>query len=122
MQQQVIMDPKYEVAVALRDEAELERLACALRQPAFPLYLGTSFCRAFIRNCRVTDRRPDGAEANWAYRAEKAALGESTQFSLHDIHAEETAERLSIKGYWIYPTPELPGIRLEDPLVVGYAG
>ena len=119
MQQQVISAPRYEVGVRVADPVELERLAGALKIPAFPLYLGASFCRAVIRNCRISETIPESSD--WAYHSERAAIGEATPFTLHNIHADEDFERLRINGYWIYPTPDQPGIRNTDPWVKGYA-
>lgn len=119
MQQQVISNPWYEVGVRLNDPAELEKLVSALKTPAFPLYLGASFCRAFIRNCRIEEKLPESS--GWAYHSERSSIGEATPFTLHNIHADEDFERLRLNGYWIYPTPDQPGIVSADPWVKGYA-
>ncbi len=114
IQQQVILDPRYEVAVQLPDP-ETERLMAALRKPAFPLALGASFCRAIVRNIRIVEKLPE--TAGWAFRTDRAVLGEAVPLSRHIVNPEECFERLESDGYWIYPTGENPGIRTENPLV-----
>lgn len=114
MQQQVIMAPRYEVVFQLPG-VECDRLAAALRMPAFPLYLGASFCRAIIRNVRITEALPSGD--GWAFHTSGGAWGEATPFSRHRTDAEAAFERIRRDGYWIYPTPEYPGLLTDSPLV-----
>lgn len=116
IQQQVIVNPAYEVAVRL-EEAEAERVAKALRAPAFPLFLGTAFCRAIVRDIRVEERLP--VRKNWAFRS-SFAMGEATPLSLHRIDPELDGERVRCEGYWIYPSADTDSGTLEDPFVRGY--
>ena len=85
MQQQTIENPKYEIAVRLKQE-EAERVAAALKSPAFPLCLGASFCRAIVFNISVQKNQPE--RENWAYRKDGFAVGEITPFSQHVLNAE----------------------------------
>ena len=117
IQQQLILDPAYEVAVQVPD-AEAERLAKALRSPAFPLSLGASFCRAIVRKVRIADAVADSPD--WAFRMDGVPLGEAVPFSRHIVNPESCFERIESEGYWIYPTPENPGIRQENPFVRGW--
>lgn len=119
MQQQVVENPSYEVAVRIPEEAA-RKLAEALREPAFPLFLGASFCPAILRNVRLTEKLP--ASNDWAFHTDKTSLGESTPFSRHVVSASDgaTFERLKIDGYWVYPTSEMPGVVQADPLIRGY--
>ncbi|MEG0587599.1 MAG: CRISPR-associated protein Cas5 [Akkermansia sp.] len=114
MQQQVIMSPHYEIVIQL-PEHEVKAVINALKTPAFPLYLGSSFCRAIIRNIRICPQFPN--ENNWAHHLTGAALGEATPFSRHRVDADTSYERIRRDGYWIYPTPEQPGINTPHPLV-----
>ena len=117
IQQQVIHNPSYEVAVRLPEPAAGE-LVKALRQPAFPLALGASFCRAIVRKVRIAEELPESA--NWAFHVDGIPLGEAVPFSRHIVNANECFERIESDGYWIYPTPEIPGIRQENPFVRGW--
>ncbi len=117
LQQQVILEPAYEVAVKLPEE-ESERVAAALRKPAFPLCLGASFCRAIVRDVRVEDSVPKSPL--WAFPRSIGTLGEATPFSRHIVNPDSCFERIRSDGYWIYPTPEQPGIIEDDPLVCGW--
>lgn len=117
IQQQVIHNPSYEVAVRLPEPAAGE-LAKALRQPAFPLALGASFCRAIVRKVRIAEELPESA--SWAFHVDGIPLGEAVPFSRHIVNANECFERIESDGYWIYPTPETPGIRQENPFVRGW--
>ena len=114
MQQQVIIKPSYQVALQLPD-AEASLVAEALQRPAFPLYLGASFCRAIIRNISAEKTLP--TSETWAFHISGAAIGEATPFSRHRVDAEESGERLRRDGYWIYPTQEHPGPSLANPLI-----
>lgn len=117
LQQQVILDPAYEVAAALPAE-EAERVAAALLKPAFPLCLGASFCRAIVRNVRIEDAVPESPF--WAFRTDGGALGEATPFSRHIVNPDSCFERIRSDGYWIYPTPDQPGVIAAEPLVRGW--
>lgn len=117
LQQQVITDPRYEVAVALPD-TEAEHVAAALKCPAFPLCLGASFCRAVVREVRVADVVPESPY--WAFRAESGSIGEVVPFSRHIVDPGNCFERIRSDGYWVYPTPEQPGVVSADPLVRGW--
>lgn len=116
MQQQVIEKPSYEIVVRLPREAA-EILADALKTPAFPLFLGASFCRAIIQNVRAQEELPPGG--NWAQRKD-IAWGEATPLSRHIINAAETHERICCDGYWVYPTPAFQGELMTEPLIKGY--
>ncbi|OPY88932.1 MAG: CRISPR-associated protein (Cas_Cas5) [Smithella sp. PtaU1.Bin162] len=116
LQQQVIEKPSYDVLVKLNRE-EADRSATALKNPAFPLFLGASFCRAIVKNIDIMENIPDGG--NWAMH-KQYVFGEATPFTRHVINAEETFERVVSDGYWVYPEPSNPGEILEDPLVKGY--
>lgn len=119
MQQQVIEKPSYEVGIRIPEDAA-RKLADALRTPAFPLFLGCSFCPAILRNIRQADAL---TESNgWAFHTDRTSLGESTPFSRHVVSVSTGAsfERLKIDGYWVYPTPEMPGVLQTDPLIAGY--
>ena len=114
MQQQVILNPRYEVAARVGDD-EAERLATALACPAFPLCLGASFCRAIVRDIRVEGNLPE--VAGWAFVSQLSALGEVVPLSRHVVDPESQFERILSDGYWVYPTPEVPGIVQPDPMV-----
>lgn len=116
MQQQVILNPKYTVAVTLNDSTELKRVCHALQKPAFPLFLGASFCRAIIKNVFLCNSLPE--HTPWAFRVAKAAIGECVPFSQHVQKPEDHGyERIISAGYWVYPTPDSPGILQGDPFV-----
>lgn len=116
MLQQVMMKPSYEVAVRL-ETSEAECVAKALRAPAFPLFLGASFCRAFVRDIRVESGPL--TQGNWAF-VSSFALGEATPLSRHRVDPELDGERIRSDGYWIYTTEETGSGSLEDPFVRGY--
>ncbi|MDD4818064.1 MAG: CRISPR-associated protein Cas5 [Victivallaceae bacterium] len=117
IQQQVIESPRYEVAVRL-SAPEALRVAEALLTPAFPLCLGASFCRAVVCNVRVAESLTDSPD--WAFRADSAVAGESVPFSRHIVNADQCFERIRSDGYWIYPTPDQPGVIAAEPLVRGW--
>ncbi|MDD5502970.1 MAG: CRISPR-associated protein Cas5 [Candidatus Thermoplasmatota archaeon] len=116
LQQQVIDRPLYQVVVRLEASAAAAT-AGALQRPAFPLYLGASFCPAVVKQIRISDELPSGG--NWA-QFKKTAWGEVTPLSRHVINANETCERIHSDGYWLYPTPDFPGEIQTDPLIKGY--
>lgn len=116
LQQQVIDRPSYEVAVRLTREVA-EQTAAALKCPAFPLYLGASFCPAIVRHVTVDEKLPPSND--WA-QYKKNVWGEATPLSLHVINAEASGERIVSRGYWLYPTPDFSGEIQEDPLIKGY--
>jgi hypothetical protein len=123
--QTVIEEPKYEVLVRLRDLQAAQEAAAALRQPAFPLYLGTAFCRAFVRDVEVKHdlSELDTDEIPWAYWAQELTIGEAVPFSRHVVNDDEAAERIVSRGFWVYPTPAHPPPQdaiSEDPCVTGY--
>ncbi len=117
IQQQVILNPSYEVAMRL-PQTEAEKLAAALRTPAFPLYLGASFCRAIVRNIRIAEALPEAD--NWAFHTAEVPLGEAVPFSRHIVDQTTCFERIESCGYWIYPTKENPDVRPENPLIRGW--
>jgi len=117
IQQQVIENPSYEVALKLSLEVAT-RVADALRTPAFPLFLGASFCPAIVKKVRVQENRPEGN--GWAYQKSAFAVGEATPLSRHVINADECFERIQADGYWVYPTPLWPGEQQPDPFIRGY--
>lgn len=116
IQQQIIENPAYEIVVRLSREAA-KKMEAALKNPAFPLFLGASFCRAIIKNVRIQDELPPGG--NWAQQKD-IAWGEATPLSRHIVNAADTHERICSNGYWIYPTPAFQGELLPDPLIKGY--
>ncbi len=117
LQQQVIDAPCYEVAAELPKE-EVSKLTEALREPAFPLCLGASFCRAIITNITVSDEMPQ--RGNWAFHTSGFAVGDSVPFSQHVINAEESCERIKSSGFWVYPLDESNSEVVENPFVKTY--
>ncbi len=117
MQQQVIQSPCYEVAVQLVESAAQE-LAEALKRPAFRLFLGCSQCPAIVQHVRLTDSLPDSSD--WAFHHEENVPGETVPFSRLSLSGQESGNRVVIEGYWVYPIPGLPGIRLDNPFVKGH--
>ncbi len=117
IQQQLIENPSYEIAVKLPPTKAIE-LVEALKMPAFPIYLGVSFCRAFITNIRIENQLPEAD--NWAFRYEFGCLGEAVPFSRLVINSNECGERIESDGYWVYPTKDNFGIKPENPLVQSY--
>lgn len=113
LQQQVILNPRYDVAVKLAEETEARRLKDALQCPAFPLCLGASFCRAIVRNVRLADAIPDGKR--WAFRSGSGSLGEVVPLSRHIVDPAENFERIVSEGYWVYPVPDNPDRMDTDP-------
>ena len=77
-----------------------------------------SFCRAIVRKVRIAGELPESAD--WAFHVNGIPLGEAVPFSRHIVNANECFERIESDGYWIYPTPENPGIRQETPFVRGW--
>ena len=114
IQQQVIFNPAYEVALRLKHDTEVQRLAAALKRPAFPLALGASFCRAIVRNIRISETLPENS--GWAHRSQ-VPLGEAVPLSRHVVNPEDCFERIESDGYWLYPTPEFQGIAQDSPFV-----
>jgi len=117
MQQQIIEQPRYEVALKLSDE-EADRIAKALREPKFPLSLGASFCRAIITNISIENEEPQ--RDNWAYWETVFAVGDATPLSRHIINAEDAGERIKSDGFWVYPTKYQPGELGHETFVKGY--
>lgn len=130
MQQQMIENPRYEAAVRLPSPAAKELMA-ALQRPAFRLFLGCSCCPAIVKQVREAETIPESN--TWAFRTEHGAIGEATPFSQHVVPASPTSkvqhsddkdtsssecyDRVKISGYWIYPTPNFPGMAQNDPFV-----
>lgn len=120
IQQQVIEHPCYEVAVRFGELLPMiaaEELSDALRVPAFRLFLGCSECPAIVRDVRLVDALPDAT--NWAFR-QNISLGEVTPLTCLSISGATSGERLSIDGYWVYPTKNMPGVVQDTPFVRGY--
>lgn len=113
MQQQLIFSPKYLVAARL-PEVEAEKVALALKNPAFPLSLGSSSCRAIVKDIRVVDELPESTM--WAFRC-SVSLGETTPFSRHVVNDIATSERIMSDGFWLYPTSSEEGKKTDEPFV-----
>ncbi|MDD3886092.1 MAG: CRISPR-associated protein Cas5 [Victivallaceae bacterium] len=113
MQQQLIEHPAYEVLVRL-PEAEAARLMAALRRPAFRLYLGSSCCPAIVRVAEF-GKEPESC-AGWAFCSSLCSMGEVVPLSRHVV-SPQPVERLRIDGFWVYPTPDIPGKIPADPFV-----
>ncbi len=119
MQQQLVSAPDYDVVIRLTDAAAASELAEALSQPAFRLYLGCSCCPAIVREIQLQDEFQQTG-GNWAFHVRQNALGEATPLTRHRVGAAQSFDRLAIDGYWIYPTPEMPGVTEADPLTATY--
>lgn len=118
MQQQIIENPSYEIVIRL-SKPEAGKVASALKSPAFPLFLGASFCRGYIQNIAIAEDVPK--RDNWAYR-EQFASGECVPFSRHVVNPEESHERILADGYWIYPVSgDHSKTANNDPFVPGYS-
>ncbi len=117
IQQQVIEKPYYEIAIKLNSAKSLSDVEKALLCPAFPIFLGASFCRGILRNVKISETF--FSEENWAMKKD-VAWGECTPLSLHVVNQEEVFERIISDGYWLYPTPDFPGEIQADPFVRGY--
>ncbi|MCM8536727.1 MAG: CRISPR-associated protein Cas5 [Lentisphaeraceae bacterium] len=117
IQQQVIENPSYEVSIRL-SQNEAGKVSQALREPAFPLFLGASFCRAIVKNISIQEDEPQ--RENWAYWKNGFVVGNATPFSRHIINAEEVGERIKSEGFWVYPTKEYPAEQGYDAFVKGY--
>ena len=123
--QQIIENPEYEVLIRLNNRDAVKKAGKAIRNPAFPLYLGASFCRAIVENVREIEAPQVVSEGNaWAYRTEKLTVGECTPFTQHVVNQKECFERISCDGFWVYPTPlhNAPKAAMErkDPCEIGY--
>ena len=124
LQQQVVDNPLYQVLLRLKNTSAIEQTADALCNPAFPLYLGASFCRAVVRNPEIRDTPPpleNGSQ--WAFWKESLTVGEITPFSRHVVNDREKGERIVTEGFWVYPTPMHPAEKKEedtDPCLKGY--
>lgn len=126
LMQTVVDSPKYEVLVRLQNMTAAQQVASALRQPSFPLYLGTSFCKAIVQNIEVAESIGQIAsdENPWAYWVEDLTIGEAVPFSRHIVNDRDSYERIASYGFWVYPTPAHPPPENSvgsDPCVRGYA-
>ena len=100
IQQTVLENPAYQVAVSLESEKELGRLESALMAPAFRLCMGSQFCPAFIGN--VTRLSPD-ASGRWAFLT--PGIGpDSTPLTIMDL--SDPKNRIHKSGYWNYLAQE----------------
>ncbi len=117
IQQQVIENPKYQIVIHLAEGVEI--VAAALKNPAFPLYLGASFCRAIIGRIEPLEKFP--SSNNWAQR-KSTAIGEATPLSKHVVNAGQrgVVKRIVSDDYWMYPTPAFAGERQNEPMIKGY--
>jgi len=123
LQQQVVDQPKYEVLIRIANLSVAERVVEALHNPAFPVCLGASFCRAIIKHVGLLETVPQVAGGNdWAYHKACLPIGEAAPFSCHVINPEQTGERIVADGYWVYPTPlhHSPKSESSDPCIRGY--
>ena len=116
IQQQVLLNPSYEVAVRINDGDVADKLAKHLKEPSFKLYLGASFCPAFVKKAQLQDEIDVGK--NWAFVDENPVYGEATPLFKHVVNPEETFERLVSDGYWVYPMDEKN--KSNNPFVKGY--
>jgi CRISPR-associated Cas5-like protein len=100
IQQSVLENPAYQVAISLETEQELSNLASALKNPAFRVCMGSQFCPAFIRD---VIRLPPDAKGKWAVFT--PAIGpDSTPLSVLDL--SNAKNRVYKSGYWNYLTGE----------------
>jgi hypothetical protein len=96
IQQTVLENPVYQVAVSLEAEDQLANLELALKSPAFRVCMGSQFCPAFIRD--VTRLSPD-AKGNWAFFT--PTIGpDSTPLTILDL--ADPKNRIHKSGYWNY--------------------
>ena len=109
-QQVVLHQPSYRVAVRLKTQAKAIELAEALKHPAFPIFLGASFCRGFVSEVCLTATLP--ATTPWASHTEAMGGLDSTPLSCHVLSG---APRIRRVGYWDYSRQ-----RVDQSLVKGY--
>jgi hypothetical protein len=110
MQQSIMLSPVYWIAVGLSSADGAKALAEALQQPVYPIYLGASFCRGFIKEIRLSLAAP--VELNektyWARWSKELESPEATPFSKHAVSG---IPRLRKDGYWIYDADQPQVIR-----------
>jgi CRISPR-associated Cas5-like protein len=100
IQQTVLENPAYQVALSLESEKELSNLESALMAPAFRVCMGSQFCPAFIRD--VTRLSPD-ANGRWAFFT--PAIGpDSTPLTIMELC--DPKNRIHKSGYWNYLAQE----------------
>jgi CRISPR-associated Cas5-like protein len=109
LQQSVLHEPRYEVVLGLQSGAAAEALRLALLNPAFRVFLGSSFCPAFILNPARTEPTKTACWARWT----EDIQGDSTPFTRHVLDTK-TQVRISKSGYWNYRNP--PEVALADSL------
>jgi CRISPR-associated Cas5-like protein len=100
IQQTVLENPAYQLAVSLQTQEELKNLESALKRPVFRLCMGSQFCPAFIRN--ITELSAD-TKGKWA--TSTPAIGaDSTPLTLLDL--SNPKNRVHKAGYWNYLAEE----------------
>jgi CRISPR-associated Cas5-like protein len=109
LQQSVLHEPRYEVVLGLQDAAAAETLRLALSNPAFRVFLGSSFCPGFILNPAQAEPTKAAGWARWT----ESIQGDSTPFTQHVLEPN-TQVRIRKSGYWNYRNP--PEAALADSL------
>jgi CRISPR-associated Cas5-like protein len=96
IQQTVLENPAYQVAVSLETQEELGNLESALKAPVFRVCMGSQFCPAFIRE--IAELSGD-TRAKWASFT-PAIDADSTPLTVMDLSNPEN--RVHKTGYWNY--------------------
>jgi CRISPR-associated Cas5-like protein len=114
IQQSVLEDPFYQVAVKLDAGEEIRNLESVLKKPIFKVCMGSQFCPAFIRE--VAQLNAD-SKANWALLS--PVIG-SDSIPLTVLDLSNSKNRVHKVGYWNYlDAGETP---VEQALVDAFHG
>jgi hypothetical protein len=96
IQQTVLEDPAYQIAVSVDSGEVIKSLEVALKAPAFRVCMGSQFCPAFIQ--AVVPLRTN-SKANWASFS-RGIGSDSTPLTVLDLSS--STNRVHKAGYWNY--------------------
>lgn len=99
MQQSIILDPHYLVAVSLSSQAAAGFLVEALRVPKFKIYLGATFCPGWISGVTLASSLPDRNDISFARVTEDLGRFDTIPLTKHVIGG---FPRILSEGYWAY--------------------
>jgi hypothetical protein len=114
IQQTVLEDPAYQIAVSVDSDDVVKGLEAALKAPVFRVCMGSQFCPAFIREVA---RVHTNSKANWASFSQGIG-SDSTPLTVLDLSCSKN--RVHKAGYWNYLDAEESSV--EQALVNAFHG
>jgi len=98
--QTVLKNCAWEIGVEGKETA-LQQLECALNQPTFPIYLGSSQFRGQLKDIHLEEPKDN----NWAFQTTQPE-GYYAPLTQHLLKPNDLEEVIHFDGYITFPTPE----------------